>query len=342
MKVLVTGGLGFIGSTLAENLLQQGHQVLSIDCLDDYYDPNLKLRNLVVLEKSRQFSNRILDLNSTELLRREVAQFCPDVVAHTAGRAGVRPSLADPQAYIGANLAALTSLLEVMRLEKISKLLFCSSSSVYGSRAEVGFTEDLPFDSAISFYAASKQCGEIINRQYHNLYNLSVINARLFTVYGPRQRPDLAIHKFFSAAIARRAITLFGDGSMKRDYTYVGDIVQGMMAAIDRLMAHHQPIYETYNLGNSNPVSLTELVAAIEQVVGRRLIIEHRQVPPGDVPITYADIAAAKSVLGYSPQTDLLTGLNEMYRWMLAQDPQRPKLAVTNVPNPPVVVSANS
>lgn len=228
MRVLVTGGLGFIGSSLCESLLKQGHHVLAIDNLDNYYDPRLKLLNFDDLKPYDNFIGQIFDINNTKELTKAFKEWQPEVVMHTAGKAGVRPSISDPISYIKANLEGTTNLLETMNACGVKKLGFCSSSSVYGEREEMQFSEDLTFDSAVSFYAASKQCGELITRQYHNLYDISVINLRFFTVYGPRQRPDLAIHKFLKAAYLNEPITLFGDGSMKRDYTYIDDIVQGV------------------------------------------------------------------------------------------------------------------
>lgn len=317
MKILVTGGLGFIGSSLCESLLEQQHEVYVIDNLDNYYDPQLKLLNLDYLKTHENFRCQIMDVNDSERLTELVNEFKPEVVMHTAGKAGVRPSIDNPITYVQANLEGTTNLLEVMRKCGVKKLAFCSSSSVYGKRDEVQFTENMAFDSAISFYAASKQCGELITRQYHNLYDISVVNLRFFTVYGPRQRPDLAIHKFLKAAYKGEQITLFGDGSMKRDYTYIGDIVQGITGAIHRLLDNDESIYETYNLGNSKPVSLKDLIYSIEKVTGKTLDIQYADVPAGDVPITYANISKAQEFLNYQPTTGLEEGLTSFYRWMV-------------------------
>lgn len=317
MRVLVTGGLGFIGSSLCARLLSEGHHVFAIDNLDNYYDPQLKLMNLEDLKPHDNFRSQILDINDTVELEKAFRSFEPDLIMHTAGKAGVRPSIADPISYIRANLEGTTNVLETMKKCGVKKLAFCSSSSVYGKREEVQFTEDLAFDSAVSFYAASKQCGELITRQYHNLYNISVVNLRFFTVYGPKQRPDLAIHKFLKAALLSEPITLFGDGTMKRDYTFIDDIVSGVTSVLHRLKDTDESLYETYNLGNSNPVSLKELVQCIEKVTGKVLDIRYEAVPKGDVPITYADISSAKEKLGYNPETGLEEGLTRFYQWMV-------------------------
>lgn len=317
MRVLVTGGLGFIGSSLCESLLKQGHHVLAIDNLDNYYDPRLKLLNFDDLKPYDNFIGQIFDINNTKELTKAFKEWQPEVVMHTAGKAGVRPSISDPISYIKANLEGTTNLLETMNACGVKKLGFCSSSSVYGEREEMQFSEDLTFDSAVSFYAASKQCGELITRQYHNLYDISVINLRFFTVYGPRQRPDLAIHKFLKAAYLNEPITLFGDGSMKRDYTYIDDIVKGVTNSLQRLNDIATPLYETYNLGNSSPVSLKDLVFAIEKVTGKTLDIRYDEVPAGDVPVTFADISRAREHLDYKPTTDLEEGLSYFYTWMV-------------------------
>lgn len=316
MKIIVTGGLGFIGSHFCEHMLERGFEVVSIDNLDPFYDPNLKIANGEHLKKHDRFQSMIFDINNFDLLCQTMADFKPDLIMHAAGKAGVRPSLKNPQSYITANLLGTTNLLEAMTKTGVDKLLFCSSSSVYGERDETQFSEELPFDSSISFYASTKQCGELLTRYYHNLFKVSVINMRFFTVYGPRQRPDLAIHKFLRAAKDNKTITVFGDGSMKRDYTFINDTVQGIGNAGDRLLQAKSPLYETYNLGNSTPVSLVELLAAIEKVTGKTLDIQHEDVPMGDVPLTYANIDKAKANLDYSPKTDLETGLGLFYEWM--------------------------
>lgn len=332
MRVLVTGGLGFIGSSVAEKLLSQGHHVLSIDNLDSYYDPKIKLTNMAELSRYKNFTGEIFDLGNSEKLTPLLKVWQPEVVFHAAGKAGVRPSLKNPTSYIYSNIEVLTSLLESMRICGLNKLIFCSSSSVYGAREEQSMSEEVGFDQAISFYAASKQCGELINRMYHNLYNFSVLNLRFFTVYGPKQRPDLAIHKFLKASIESKPITLFGDGSMKRDYTYIDDIVDGVCKSIDHIFDTEDILYETYNLGNSNPVSLSKLINAIESVTGSKMRIRRQEAPSGDVPITFADITKAKRVLGYNPKVSLNDGISSFYQWMLKQQQQEaPEFNPTSV-----------
>lgn len=324
MRILVTGGLGFIGSSYCERLLEKGHHVLSIDNLDPFYDPNIKLKNLKHLETYVRFTSKILDISDSETMSKTLCDWGPDLVMHAAGKAGVRPSLKNPESYVTSNIMGTTTLLEAMNKSGVKKLVFCSSSSVYGRRDEEMFSEDLNFDKSISFYATSKQCGELITRMYHNLYDFSVVNLRFFTVYGPRQRPDLAIHKFLKAAIQGTPITLFGDGSMKRDYTFIDDILDGIMGATQLLMSEEPPIYETLNLGNSSPVSLKQLVDTIEKVTHQRLDIRYAPVPKGDVPITYADIKHSQERLGYSPKVGLEAGIASFYRWMLRENLYKP------------------
>lgn len=317
MKILVTGGVGFIGSSLCANLLDRGHSVFAIDNFDPFYSRTIKFENLTELKDRPRFEFEMADINDLEALDVIFKDFQPDLVVHAAAKAGVRPSLEDPVSYAVANIQGTTSVLEVMKNNSVKRLVNCSSSSVYGRREEMMFNENMSLDSALSFYAASKQSAEIIARQYYNLYQVSVINLRFFTVYGPKQRPDLAIHKFLRAAIQAEPITLFGDGTMKRDYTYITDILFGIYGAIDRLSKQIGPIYEVYNLGNSNPVSLNELVEQIQRVTGRQLSVNYMDIPDGDVPVTFADITLAKKFLGYAPVVPLAHGLENFYAWML-------------------------
>ncbi len=300
-------------------LLGQGYDVLSIDNFDDFYDIRFKQRNFTSLARHPKFKNFDVDLNNSERVEEILKTHMPDIIVHAAARAGVRPSLVDPLAYVRSNIQATTSLMEAMKKTGIHKIVFCSSSSVYGSRKSFPFEESMAFDSAISFYATSKQCGEMISRLYHNLYNFSVVNLRLFTVYGPRQRPDLAIHKFFKAALLGETVTMYGDGSMARDYTYIDDIVSGIVASIHYLSQLPNSIYKTYNLGGSHPVQLNELIANIEVISGKQMNLQRVGVPMGDVPITYADISAAQRDLGYHPRTPLIRGLSNFYHWLVSE-----------------------
>ncbi|MBT3585396.1 MAG: NAD-dependent epimerase/dehydratase family protein [Halobacteriovoraceae bacterium] len=315
MKVLVTGAAGFIASHLCEALLTTGHEVVGIDNFDPFYPIESKKENLELLHQHKGFSFTEGDLSDAPFVEKFLTYHPVDLVIHLAAKAGVRPSLEDPIGYVNANITATVSLLEGMRKNGIKKFIFASSSSIYGESKTVPFKEDTSFDHSISLYATTKQSGELFTRMYHNLYKLDVINLRFFTVYGPRQRPDLAIHKFLKSNLLDETITIFGDGSMARDYTYVSDTVQGIIGAMNRIVENPN-VYETYNLGNSHPVSLKELILAIEKTTGKPLIIQRTDVPLGDVPITYADISSSKEKLGYHPQVSLESGLAEFYKWI--------------------------
>lgn len=315
MNIFVTGAAGFIGSHLCEKLLSEGHHVTAIDNFDPHYDRKIKENNLQQCRDHKRFNFLEEDLCNHGYLKQHFTDFKYDVVVHLAGNAGVRPSLKNPIKYVKTNVEATVSLLESMRDGGCKNLVFASSSSVYGTNKHIPFIEDEDFSNAISVYATTKQSCEIFNKMYHNVYGFNVINLRLFTVYGPRQRPDLAIHKFLKANLYGEEISLFGDGSMARDYTYVGDTIQGIAGAIQRIK-NESGIYETYNLGNSNPISLNELIEAIEQVTGNKCIVQNEKVPLGDVPITYADITKAKKMLGYNPSTQLRDGLKQFYDWI--------------------------
>ncbi len=312
VKILITGVAGFIGSHLADKFIANGHSVVGVDNFDPFYDRKIKESNLPAHETIKFFE---MDLENQDALTSILKDNPVDVVIHLAAKAGVRPSLKDPLKYVDANIKATVSLMEAMKETNHNKLVFASSSSIYGECKEIPFKEDVEFDHAISVYAASKQSGELFTRMYHNLYKLDIINLRFFTVYGPRQRPDLAIHKFLKANHFGETITLFGDGSMARDYTYVADTVQGIVGATERILKN-QKVYETYNLGNSTPVSLSDLIAAIEKTTGRPCEIERKDVPAGDVPITFADISKSQEYLNYNPQTTLEQGLKSMYEWI--------------------------
>ena len=313
MKILVTGSAGFIGSHLCERLLDdEKNHVIGIDNFDPFYNRTIKRLNVGILKKYRNFEFFDTDLNdmATGLLPDRL-----DVAIHLAAKAGVRPSFKSPTDYIDTNIGGTVSLMEFLRKKGIKKFIFTSSSSIYGNCRETPFKEDSPPGRPISVYAASKQAGEIFTKMYHDLYGMDVINLRLFTVYGPRQRPDLAIHRFLKAAHLGEEMTLFGDGSMARDYTYVGDIALGIVASLERVL-QHDGLCETYNLGNSSPVSLNTLISIIEEVTGKKGNIVRKAVPMGDVSITYADISLAKEKLGYSPKTTLREGIGKMYSWI--------------------------
>lgn len=314
MHILITGGLGFIGSHLAERLAVLKHKVVCIDNFDPFYSKEIKLGNLKQLQNNSNITHYQEDIRNTKALEKIIQENKIEMVVHLAAKAGVRPSLINPSDYISVNIDGTVSVMEAMKNSKVSKLVFASSSSVYGNHKTVPFTEDLPFTAAISPYAATKQSGEIFTKMYHNLYQLSVINLRFFTVYGPRQRPDLAIHQFIKSNLTGKTITIFGDGTMARDYTYVDDTVQGIIGAIEKLQKENN-FYDTYNLGNSTPINLRTLTQTIEKLTGRKNIIEYKPAPLGDVEITFASIEKAKQYLNYHPETSLESGLRSFIGW---------------------------
>lgn len=310
MNVLVTGGAGFIGSHVAARLMKEGQTVSVLDELNDYYSPSLKLRNLeeIGLAGSHRFHHGAIC--DERLVAAVFAKERPDAVIHLAARAGVRPSLEDPLLYEHANVRGTVTLLEACRRANVRKFVFASSSSIYGVANRVPFSEEDQTNLPISPYAATKIAGEKLCYTWSHLYGLDVVCLRFFTVYGPRQRPDLAIRKFVEAIDAGRAIPVFGDGTSGRDYTFVDDTVQGILAAL-----HHQTRYDIFNLGNSSPITLTRLIEVIEQVLGKKATIIRQPDQPGDVPITYADISKAQRVLGYCPQTPIADGIARFVEW---------------------------
>lgn len=326
--VLVTGCAGFIGSHLCQRLLTEGFRVLGLDNFDPFYDRTLKERNLALLLPDPAFSFRELDLRSGQAaLDAAWPAETPDIVVHLAAKAGVGPSVREPLAYLDNNVLATGHLLEWMRQRGVTRLLFASSSSVYGNTRRRPFREDEPLQQAcISPYATSKLAGEELTYTYHHLYRLSVLNARFFTVYGPRQRPDLAIHKFTRLLRAGQPIPVYGDGSTARDYTYVADTVDGVVRGV-RYLLRSEGVYETINLGNNRPVPLLELIEAVAEAVGVEAQLAFEPMQAGDVDVTYADISKAQALLGYQPRTPLSEGLRAFVQWLDAatvQDiPQR-------------------
>jgi len=311
-KILLTGAAGFIGSHVAEVLLNQGHQVFGIDNFDDFYLRSTKEHNIIECISNPSFTFIEGNVGDVASLLSDI-NF--DVVIHLAAKAGVRPSIAQPEQYIDANLSQTMALLQWMKDRGMHKLVFASSSSVYGNNAKVPFAESDPVDHPISPYAFTKKAGELLTHTFHHLANMDVINLRFFTVYGERQRPDLAIHKFAKAMLKGQAITLFGNGSTSRDYTYVGDIVQGIISAMDYALSH-QKVYETINLGSKNPIQLIDLVRALEEIIGLPANIQWMNMQEGDVDRTFADIQKAESLLQYSPNTSLKEGLTRFVAWL--------------------------
>lgn len=314
MRILLTGGAGFIGSHVAESLLKSGHALSIVDDLNDFYSPALKKQNIASIRGSGDFDFHELDIRNISRVQEIVAGFRPDAVIHLAARAGVRPSLEQPILYEEVNIHATMGLLEACRVSGVRKFVFASSSSIYGVTNHLPFSEDDHANFPISPYAATKLAGEKIAFTYSHLYGLSITCLRFFTVYGPRQRPDLAIRKFTQMIDAGQPIPVFGDGSAGRDYTYVEDTVQGVVAAL-----HHQGGYDVFNLGNSHPVGLNTLISTIEDALGKKAVIKRLPDQPGDVPITYADITKAKRTLGYEPRTPFEDGIRKFVSWYRSQ-----------------------
>jgi UDP-glucuronate 4-epimerase len=309
---VVTGGAGFIGSQVIKELLKD--DTIKITCLDNFdpfYKRQLKLLNLAEFEKSHNFFLLDIDLSKVSLKQLHDAITQPvDVIIHLAAKAGVRPSIADPLAYEETNILGTQTLLDFAVQKKVKKFVFASSSSVYGINENFPWKED-ELLMPISPYAMTKLSGEMAGHVYHKLYQLPFIALRFFTVYGPGQRPDLAIHRFTKAIMQDEPITMFGDGTTSRDYTYVDDTVQGVLSAIN----YNETAFEIINLGNNYGVSLKDLIAAIEEVVGKKAIINQQPEQPGDVPRTFADISKAKRLLNYQPKTELKDGLKKFYEW---------------------------
>lgn len=312
MNFLVTGGAGFIGSHVCERLLQNGHAVWAFDDLNPFYSPALKQRNLRdIQDLGRPFEFVQGDLTDRPALDRLFGRVQFDQVIHLAARAGVRPSLQEPALYQRVNVEGTVNVLEAARLTGVKKLTIASSSSVYGVNAKVPFAESDPIFSAISPYAASKLACEALGHVYHHVYGLDIAMLRFFTVYGPRQRPDLAIHKFAKLIQAGKPIPVFGDGSTARDYTYINDILQGILACTQREFG-----FDIFNLGESQTVRLAYLIELLEKALGQKAIIERQPPQPGDVPLTCADISKARAKLGYQPQVKIEQGIPLFVEWL--------------------------
>jgi UDP-glucuronate 4-epimerase len=316
MAILITGGAGFIGSHIVEALLARGDEVVALDDFNDFYDPAVKERNLAAVRDHPGLRLVRGDIADEAAIAQAFGARPIHAVVHLAARAGVRPSLRDPMLYERVNLQGTLLLLEASRRAAVERFLFASSSSVYGQSTTAPFKESDSADRPISPYAATKRAGELHCYTYHHLYGLPVACMRLFTAYGPRQRPDLAIHAFTHKIWAGQPIRAFGDGASARDYTFVTDIVDGFLAAMDR----PQPFtYEIINLGNAHPVQLNTLIHLIEDALGRKAIVKPTPEQPGDVRLTYADIGKAQRLLGYRPRISIEEGIERFCAWFMRE-----------------------
>lgn len=345
MKFLLTGAAGFISSHLTEALLKEGHEIIGLDNFHNFYSEDIKIMNLLevagkteklseilALEKkdkkikatletikSEKYSVEYCDIRDMEKLDEIFKKEKPDFVINIAALAGVRPSLENPMAYEEVNIRGYLNLLELCKKYEIYKFVQASSSSVYGNSKAVPFKETDIVDFAISPYAATKKSGEVLGHVYHKLYNLDMFQLRFFTVYGPRQRPDLAIHKFTAKILKDESIPFFGTGETYRDYTYIADIIDGIMKTIFYLKKN-KDVYEIINLGESEPISLKEMVNTIEEALGKKAILEMLPMQPGDVDRTYADISKAKKLIGYEPKTSFKKGIENFVHWYKIQN----------------------
>lgn len=315
MKILVTGGAGFIGSHLASELLKRGSAVAVIDDFNDFYDPRLKRENVALFSGDPRFTLHELDIRDAAGVREVFERERPDAVCHLAARAGVRPSIQDPVLYEEVNCLGTLNILEAAREVGVGNLVFASSSSVYGINSKVPFSEEDPITCPISPYAATKRAGELMCYTYSHLYNIPVTCLRFFTVYGERGRPDMAVAKFTRLIYEGRPIEVYGDGSARRDFTYVSDIVGGVIAAIDSARP-----YEIINLGGAQTSDVSRLISIIEDCLGRKAGIRYLPPVPGDVPITCADVAKAGSLLGFSPKVRLEEGVERYVRWFIQRE----------------------
>ena len=311
MRILVTGGAGFIGSHLVEKLLTSGHDVAILDDFNDFYDPQIKRENVAAVSKNVAIHH--VDLRDSAAVRTLFHQKKFEAIAHLAARAGIRPSILHPQLYYDTNVNGTLHLLDAARMTGVERFIFASSSSVYGISKTVPFSEDQHLTQTISPYAATKIAGEFLCSTFSHLYQMRVVALRYFTVYGPRQRPDLAIHQFTRKIYAGQPIDQFGDGSTRRDYTYIDDVIQGTVAALQ----YSGPLFDIFNLGESETIQLKDLIAAIENALGKKAKINRLPEQPGDVPLTCADISKARKLLGYNPSTRLSDGLPRFIDWFL-------------------------
>ncbi len=315
MNYLVTGGAGFIGSSLADKLLEEGNTVICLDNFDNFYDPEIKKRNIANALKNKNYTLIEGDIRDKNALEKCFSVLKIDTVIHLAALAGVRPSIANPELYFQVNLFGTLNILEAMRKFQVNKMIFSSSSSIYGNNPKVPFSETDRVDNPISPYAASKKSAELLCHNYHHLYGFDICCLRFFTVYGPRQRPEMAIHLFTKKIHQGQAISVFGDGTNKRDYTFIGDILNGITASI-----LNNDGYEIINLGESFTIALNDLVELIEKELGKKAVIERKPMQPGDVNMTYADVSKAKKNLNYIPSTPINNGIKKFVEWYLKEN----------------------
>lgn len=308
--VLVTGGAGFIGSHVCERLLRDGHQVVCVDDFNDYYDPAAKERNVSLFAGNKAFSLHREDIRDRKAMDAVMRKHACTRIIHLAARAGVRPSLDDPALYADVNINGTLNLLELAKAYKVKGVVSASSSSVYGLTKRIPFSEDDEVSCQISPYGVSKRAGELYCHAYHELYGIPITCLRFFTVYGPRGRPDMAPYKFTKLIDGGKPIEMFGDGSSRRDYTYIADIVDGIIAA----MVKNCP-FEIINLGNSNPISLKEFIAIIEEKLGKKAAVKRLPLQPGDLPETYADVRKAERLLGFRPNVSVKEGMGKFIDW---------------------------
>ena len=315
-RILVTGCAGFIGSHLCELLLSENYIVTGIDNFDNFYEPEIKKRNLKICLSNKNFTFHEVDIRDTDSLFSVDSEI--DVVIHIAAKAGVLPSINDPEGYIATNISGTNNILKFMKERSVRKMVFASSSSVYGNSKEIPFNESQQMDKMISPYAFTKRSCELQNYVYHHLYGFDILNLRFFTVYGPRQRPDLAIHKFVKLIDNNQPVTMYGDGTTARDYTYVEDTVEGIFNSLQYLIEHDN-VFDTVNLGNNHPVTLKELIDTLYQLMDKEPNIKKLPMQPGDVDVTYADITKAKTMFNYQPKKDFKEGLMDFINWYNAE-----------------------
>lgn len=310
----ITGGAGFIGSSLSEELIKQGNKVIAIDNFCDFYNPKIKEYNIKKLLENKNFKLYRKDIRDRQALKEIFDENNIDIVMHLAAMAGVRPSIENPILYQEVNCMGTQNILETMKEHNVKNLVMASSSSVYGNCKEVPFREDMVVDFAISPYAATKKANEVMTHVYHKLFDMNVIMLRFFTVYGPKQRPDLAINKFTRLMLNNEEIPMFGDGTTSRDYTYIDDIVDGIIKSCNYVL-ENKNVYEILNIGNSSPTSLKEMINTIAKVLEVEPKIKQLPMQPGDVDRTYADVSKARNLIGYEPKTSFKEGIRKFINW---------------------------